>query len=138
MFYISDQANGKKSYALLGVILLVVLLPLLWYYSFNPQGFGLLPIFEILVNISFFLIGLGSSLVVMMRKDLGAKRALVIIGTVVFLVSTFALYNRVVYLVDRRSYYSIEFIIVNVFFTIAGARLLISGLYYVVKWGTGV
>ena len=138
MFYISDEANGKKSYALIGVILLVVLLPLLWYYSFNPQGFGLLPIFEILANISFFLIGLGSSLVVMMRKDLGAKRALVIIGTVVFLVSTFALYNRVVYLVDRRSYYSIEFIIVNVFFTIAGARLLISGLYYVVKWGTGV
>ena len=138
MFYISDQANGKKSYALIGVILLVVLLPLLWYYSFNPQGFGLLPIFEILVNISFFLVGLGSSLVVMMRKDLGAKRALVIIGTVVFLVSTFALYNRVFYLVDRRSYYSLELIIVNVFFTIAGARLLISGLYYVVKWGTGV
>ena len=140
MFYIfnSNQANGKRNYALIGVLLLVVLLPILWYYSFSPQGFGLLSIFEMLVNISFFVIGLGASLVVLMRKDLGAKRSLVIFGTVVFLVSLLSLYNCVVYLGDVSIYYSIEYIIVNVFFIIAGTRLLISGLFFVIKCGIRV
>ena len=123
---------------------MVVLLPMLWHYSFISQSFELLPVFEMLIHYFFFLVGLGSSLTVMMRKDLGAKRALVIFGTLIFLVSIFSFYTTIVYIVDRLIYYSpddvsrlfmgkLELILVSIFFIIAGARLLISGLFYVLK-----
>ena len=124
--------------------MLVVLLPILWYYSFNPQGFGLLPIFELLLNLSFFILGIGSSLIVLMRKDVGAKRALVIFGLLVFLVSLFSFSTLVIFILDHTEFSSpdavqrlfmqeFEIILVNVCFIIAGARLLISGLFYVIK-----
>jgi hypothetical protein len=144
VFFISDQKNDKKSYAIIGVILMVASLPMLWHYSFISQSFGLLPVFEVLIHYFFFTIGLGSSLTVMMHKDLGAKRALVIFGMLVFFASTFSFYNMIVYMVDRLIYYSpdavsrlfrekFEIILVSVSFIIAGARLLISGLFYVLK-----
>ena len=115
---------------------MVVLLPILLHYSFNPQGFGLLSIFEVLLNVSFFCVGLGSSFTVLMRKDLGAKRALVVFGMLVFLVSTLAFYNKITYIVVHSIHdlaYAIEFTLVNLSFIIAGARLLVSGLFYILK-----
>jgi len=144
VFVISDQNNNKKNYAIIGIILMVILLPMVWYYSFISPSFELLPVFEMLIHASFFIVGLGSSLTVLMRKDLGAKRALIIFGTLIFLVSTFSFYNTIVYIVDRLIYYSpdavlrlfmekFEIVLVNIPFIIAGARLLISGLFYILK-----
>ena len=115
--------------------MLEVLTPILLYYSIDPGNFGLdvYPIVEFFWVLSFIVLSFGTSLFVLMRRDLGVKRVLVIFGLPVVVMSIIALYNIVLYSVSHLWHYPVEYFIVSVLFIMAGARLLISGVYYMLK-----